>query len=106
MAKASNQGRRPPEKKIGPFAGGIGVAIWINSVETERGPAEIRSITIAPRRYFDRESNEWKDAPSFRPSDLPALIFALQQAQEYCYTTPLPGQEDRDHAEDDQDVPY
>jgi hypothetical protein len=81
-----------PEKKIGPFAGGIGVAIWLNTVETADGKRKVRSITIAPRRYFDREAEEWRDATSYRPSDLPALIFALEKAQEYVYTTPLPGQ--------------
>ena len=29
---------------------------------------------------------------SFNPADLPALLFALAKAQEYCYETPLPGQ--------------
>lgn len=97
---------RPPEKKIGPFAAGIGVAIWLNQIDTSDGPQQIRSITIAPRRYFDRESNEWKDAPSFRPSDLPALIFALQKAQEFCYTQPLPDQnngEERANEENEEE---
>jgi hypothetical protein len=81
MATTRTTGARPPEKKIGPFAGGIGVAIWLNMVDSRDGTRQLRSITINPRRYFDRESNEWKDAPSFRPSDLPALIFALQKAK-------------------------
>jgi hypothetical protein len=34
------------------------------------GSRQVRSIAVNPRRYFDRESNEWKDAPSFNPSDL------------------------------------
>ena len=91
MAKQTPRSRtkHPPEKKIGPFAGGIGVAIWLNSVKTDDGPREIRSITITPRRYLDKESGEWRDAGSFRAGDLPALIFALQKAQEYVYTTPL-----------------
>lgn len=85
--------RSPPEKKIGPFAGGIGVAIWLNTAETDDGPKQFRSITIAPRRYQDHETGEWKDAGSFNPSDLPALIFALQKAQVYVFTKPLPGQD-------------
>ena len=80
----------PPEKKIGPYPGGIGVAIWLNTVETDGGKRQIRSVTISPRRYRDPESGEWRDSPSFRPGDLPALIFALQKAQEYVYTSPLP----------------
>lgn len=97
MAKKSQQvaplQRRPqPEKKIGPFAGGVGVAVWLNVAETDDGPRQFRSITIAPRRYQDRETGEWKDAGSFNPSDLPALIFALQKAQEFCFVAPLPGE--------------
>ena len=83
--------RSPPEHKIGPFAGGIGVAIWLNTADTDEGAKQFRSITIAPRRYQDRETGQWKDAGSFNPSDLPALIFALQKAQEYVFTKPLPG---------------
>ena len=82
-----------PEKKIGPFASGVGVAIWLNTTETDDGPRRFRSITINPRRYYDKEDKEWKDAGSYNPADLPALIFALQKAQEYVYETPLPGQE-------------
>ena len=87
----------PPEKKIGPFAAGIGVAIWLNTVDTDEGSKQFRSLTIQPRRYQDRETGAWKDAGSFNPSDLPALIFALEKAQEYVFTTPLPGQEADDH---------
>lgn len=90
----ARQARPHPEKKIGPFAGGIGVAIWLNTAETEDGPKTFRSITIAPRRYQDRETGAWKDAGSFNPGDLPALIFALTKAQEYVFETPLPGQTD------------
>jgi hypothetical protein len=89
---SGERGPRQPEKKIGPFAGGVGVAVWLNQTETsDGGPRMFRSITVAPRRYFDKESNQWKDAPSYNPTDLPALIFALQEAQAYCFTTPLPG---------------
>jgi hypothetical protein len=111
MAKQSSRRARPknrPEKNIGPFAGGIGAAIWLNRVETDDGPRDIRSITITPRRYKDRETGEWRDATSFRAGDLPALIFALQKAQEYVYTTPLPKQ-NGESAEDDADggvVPF
>ncbi len=91
-AQPSQKSRPHPEKKIGPFSGGIGVAIWLNTAETEDGPKPFRSITVAPRRYQDRETGAWKDAGSFNPGDLPALIFALQKAQEYVFETPLPGQ--------------
>ncbi len=88
-----------PEKKFGPYRG-IEVAVWLNTVQTEEGPRQVRSITISPRRYYDREREEWRDAKSFRPADLEVLIFALRQAQAYIFTTPIPGQKP------DEDVPY
>ena len=103
MASTSSRTEREksrPEKKIGPFAGGIGVAIWLNTVESGDRTRQLRSITINPRRYFDRESNEWRDAPSFRPSDLPALIFALERALEFVFTTPVPGDSQEEGADD------
>ena len=90
--------RTQPEHKIGPYPGGIGVAVWLNTIQTDGGPRKVRSITISPRRYRDPESGEWRDSNSFRPGDLPALIFALQKAQEFTYTKPLP-----DDSEDGDD---
>lgn len=98
----SERAARPPEKKIGPFAGGVGVAIWRNRVETDNGPREMRSLTIAPRRYQDRKTGEWRDSGSYRPQDLPALIFALQKALEYLFTVPVarePGDDDEEPEE-------
>ena len=34
---------KPPELKIGPFQGGIGVAVWLNEIQTDAGPKTIRS---------------------------------------------------------------
>lgn len=93
-----------PEKKIGPFPGGIGVAIWVNTIETQTGPQQIRSVTISPRRYRD-DSGAWRDAPSFRPADLPALIFGLQKALEFVYTNPLSSQ-DRNGETGDDNIPF
>lgn len=72
---------RPPEFKVGPFQGGIGVAVWLNEVEMDGGEVRtMRSITLAPRRYRDKHTGEWKDAGSYRPADLTALILALEKA--------------------------
>ena len=92
---SANADSKPkPEKRIGPFANGVGVAIWLNTVETDDGGTrQFRSITVNPRRYLDRITGEWKDAPSFQPADLPALIFSLEKAQEYVFEQPLPGAE-------------
>lgn len=87
---------KPPELKIGPFQGGIGVAVWLNEIQTENGPKTVRSITINPRRYLDRNTGEWRDAGSFRPLDLTGLILALEKAREHCLLVPLPGEQSED----------
>ncbi|MCH8042811.1 MAG: hypothetical protein IID44_03745 [Planctomycetes bacterium] len=98
----STKPQNKPELSIGPFAGGIGVAVWRNDVQTDDGPRTIRSITIAPRRYRDKTTGEWKDSDSYRPIDLAALILALQKAQEHIYTNPVPGQEQEQEHDDGQ----
>ncbi len=91
---------KPPEKKIGPFTSGIGVAIWLNDAELENGEhRQFRSVTINPRRDFDSKSGQWKAAASYQQADLPSLIFSLQKALEDCYETPIPGQEEAQAAE-------
>ena len=82
---------RYPERKWGPFHGGVGVAVWLNEVETEEGKRFFRSITIAPRRYINAKSGKWEDASSLRTTDLPSLILALEAAHAYVSSTPLPG---------------
>ncbi len=71
---------RHPERKWGPFHGGLGVAVWLNEVTTEEGKRYFRSVTIAPRRYRDPKTGQWKDASSLRPMDLPSLLLALHVA--------------------------
>lgn len=34
---------RHPERKYGPFHGGVGVAVWLNEVQTDHGPRFFRS---------------------------------------------------------------
>ena len=106
MTADSTKPSKKPEMKFGPFAGtgGLNVAIWSNTIQTDNGARQVRSITIAPRRYQDAQG-QWKDSKSFRPSDLPALIFALQQAQEYMITTPIEGEEMFEHTDSD-DIPF
>lgn len=92
-----------PELKVGPFAGGIAVNVWRNTVQTEQGPRVIRSITISPRRYRDTESGEWKDSYSYRPIDVTALILALEKAREFILTTEAaqqPQESADDHGEE------
>jgi hypothetical protein len=91
-AKRSASAPRYPEKKWGPFHGGVGVAVWLNEVQTSDGPRFFRSVSLQPRRYRDKKTGEWKDAASFRPTDLSALMLGLEAAQSFIAHTPLPGQ--------------
>ena len=90
--KKSVAAPRRPERKFGPFHNGIGIAVWLNRVETENGTAYFRSITFNPRRYLDNEDGKWKDAASFRPVDLATLEMALALCRQFIAATPLPGQ--------------
>lgn len=83
---------RRPEKKFGPFHNGIGLAIWLNQIETENGTRFFRSISFNARRYRDEKTGEWKDAASYRPVDLATLEMALALARQYIASVPLPGQ--------------
>jgi hypothetical protein len=95
MATKEKRGKktqpRYPEKKWGPFAGGTGVAVWLNEFETESGTRYARTITLSPRRFRDPKTNEWRDG-AYRPVDLAALLLALQAALDFCMGTPLPGE--------------
>ena len=84
----NQQTGKRPEKKFGR------VAFWRNAIQTAAGPKEVWSITISPRRYRDPKTSEWKDDPSFRPSDLPSLVCDLQKSIDYLYTNPVGGQDD------------
>jgi hypothetical protein len=79
----------PPDayKKIGPFSSGVAVCVWANQASGEAAPRTFHTVTISPRRYLDRDTNQWKDASSFHPSDLPGLIYALQVALKFCFET-------------------
>ena len=98
-AKRAAQVPRYPEKKWGPFHGGVGVAVWLNEVQTATGPRWFRSVTIQPRRYRDQKTGNWKNAASLRPTDLPALMLALDAAMAFVAHTPLPGQAVDDEGE-------
>jgi len=82
--------REPPVKKIGPLASGVAVCVWANQTSGEAAPRTFHTVTISPRRYLDRDTNLWKDAGSFHPSDLPGLIYALEVALKFCFETDPP----------------
>ena len=90
---------RHPERKWGPFHGGVGVAVWLNEVQTDAGPKFFRTLSIQPRRYRDKKTGVWKDAKSVRPTDIPALLLALDATMQFAAHTPLPGQPVDDEGE-------
>ncbi len=114
MAKASAKKtsvvrKNRPEKKITPVNSGISVAIWLNSADTEAGKRYFRSVTIEPRRYYDKTAGEWKDSPSFSAADLPLLLYALEQARDFVFSEPLPNDDtetQKNAASTDGDVPF
>src|SRR5436305_12720518 len=90
--RSASAPRHQPERKYGPFHGGVGVAVWLNQVQTDDGPRFYRGLTIAPRRFRDPKTGDWKDAGSLRATDVQVLILALQAAHDYMTKTPLPGE--------------
>ena len=45
-AKRSASAPRRPEKKWGPFHGEVGIAVWLNEVQTDAGPKFFRSNVV------------------------------------------------------------
>ncbi len=96
MPQEQDTKRTPPEISIGPFSGSIQIAVWKNDVDTANGPRTIRNVTISPRRFKNRDTGEWKDA-GYRPTDLPAIILGLQEAQCFMIENPLPEQNEEEN---------
>lgn len=94
MAKSKRATAPPrhPEKKYVPFHGGVSLAIWLNEVETDEGTRFYRTVTLQGRRFRDRKTGEWRDAKSFRATDLPAVMLSIDAALAFMQNTPLPGQ--------------
>lgn len=86
MAETNTNSRKPPEKEV-PAGKWAKVVVWLG--------ANGRSITISPPRFKDQQTGEWRDG-SFFPTDLPALIYALQRALDYCYSAAAPSQDNDD----------
>ena len=53
------QPAKPPEKIVGSFAGGIGVASWLNESIGEDGSVRhFHSLTGTPRHDFDQQGDQ------------------------------------------------
>lgn len=73
-AKKPKQAPRRPEKKYGPFAGGAGVVVWLNEVQTDSGVRYFRSYVVyllmwpsrvfrSPRKSLAKAAFRWQCAP-------------------------------------------
>ncbi len=61
--------------------GHLSVAVFENERQGDSPPA--RSISVS-RRYFDRQSEEWKSsAVSLNPADVPAISKLLQVVEQW-----------------------
>jgi hypothetical protein len=87
VKKPESEPKRP-EHTI-KLPGALKITIWRNEyVRSDGEVRQSRSLTIT-RRYKDRRTGQWADAKSFRAKDLPVILYGLQVAQHYFYTTPL-----------------
>lgn len=56
--------------------GHLSVAVWANERQDDGGA--FRSVSLS-RRYYDRQSGEWKSTSvSLNPADVPTVIRLLQ----------------------------
>lgn len=60
----------------------ISLAIWQNEGIRHGQPVTLHSVTLN-KRYYDKETDEWKDSSSFFPDDLPRLRLLLDKAYEH-----------------------
>ncbi len=69
-----------PEKKFS--AGAVIATVWQNQGTTKEGQAVGYKTVSLQRRYKDKDGN-WKNASSFRITDLPKAALVLQKAYEF-----------------------
>lgn len=69
-----------PEKKF--RAGAVAATVWQNQGTNKEGQVVGYKTVSLQRSYKDKEGN-WKNAGSFRVSDLPRAALVLQKAYEF-----------------------
>lgn len=69
-----------PARKEFPASRNAKIIVWPNPTGY--------SVTVSHPR-FKNQQGQWQDG-SFFPNEVPMLIYALKQALDYCYTTPIP----------------
>ena len=67
-----------PEKKI--RIGSISATVWNNP--SPNGEGEYKTVSLE-RGYKDKHG-QWKNTNSFRESDIPKAMLAMQKAYEFC----------------------
>ncbi|MBU1985345.1 hypothetical protein KJ815_13180, partial [bacterium] len=74
---------QPNERPVMEFrAATIKAAIWAERRQ-EQGRTVIRYTVKIQKRYFDKNSNEWRTTEYFFPNDLPRLCLVAAKAFEY-----------------------
>jgi hypothetical protein len=63
-------------------AGTMKAAIWEREQERDGRTFTTHNITLQ-KRYFDRQSGEWREGSSYFPEDLPKLRLLVDKAFEY-----------------------
>ena len=67
-----------PDKNV--RCGAVQVAVWSNKV----GDNVVQSITMS-KSYKDKKDDKWKQTSSFKLSEIPHIILALQKVYEDKY---------------------
>lgn len=75
-----------PQKPVREFrasgGGTVTAAVWRNEHERDGQLMVTYSIGLR-KRYYDRDSETWKDSDYFFPEDLPKLRLVIDKAYEY-----------------------
>ena len=62
--------------------GTVNASIWENEIKTTNGNTQSFETISLQKRYKDK-NDEWKSSTSFKKTDLPKAVLALQKAFEY-----------------------
>jgi hypothetical protein len=88
----SNAEKKKPVATFGPYKTGGGsqieAAVWRNETEGDNGPRVFYAVSFT-RSYYNGKDAAGKDrferTTSLRQQDLPAVIYALNQAQSWIF---------------------
>lgn len=76
--------KNKPEAKF--WFQGISATVWSNTQKDAKGNEFTVKTVNLQRSYKDKDGN-WQNTDSFKASDVPKAILALQKAYEHCLTS-------------------